>query len=248
MQAACLPPGLLDFLEVNVQRFLLPQQDGPAFEKMAEQASVCPFPLYSANCFLPASIKSTGPEVDLARIEDYAAVVFARAAQVGIKVVVLGSGASRRVPEGFPLERAREQFADVLRRLGPLAAGWGIVVALEPLARNDTNFINTVAEGSALVREVNDPAVGLLADFYHMMVNKEGPEVLAEAAELLVHLHVAEPAGRRAPGVFGADFGPYLGPLAPEASRLTLALECAFPEGLAADVPRAVRVLRGMGA
>lgn len=246
--AAALPDGAVDFVEANVQSFLVPQQDEAAFAPHAEAAAACKFPIYSANCFLPGSLKSTGPEVDLGAIEAYAATAFARAARIGMKVIVFGSGGSRQIPEGFSPERAREQFAEVLRRIAPLAAAQNVTVVLEPLGRGECNFIHTVEEGATLIREIDHPAIRLLADFYHMMKNGEDPASLRPAAGLLAHTHAAEKDKRTAPGIAGDNFRPFLLPLRDAGYTGALALECSFPNGLAADVPRALATLRGQGA
>lgn len=246
--ASVLPAGAVDFIEANVQQFLLPLHDEAAFAPQEEAAAACKFPVYSANCFLPGTLKSTGPDADLGAIEAYAATAFERAARVGMKVIVFGSGGSRQVPEGFSHGRAREQFAEVLRRIAPLAGARGVTVVVEPLGRGECNFINTVTEGAALVREVNHPAIRLLADFYHMMKNEEDPASWGPAAEWLAHTHAAEIEQRTAPGIVGDDFRPFLAPLKAAGYGGALSLECSFPNGLATDGPRALATLRAMGA
>jgi hypothetical protein len=97
-KAALLPPGVVDFIEVNVQTFLVPMEDDAVFAPKLEAAAGCAFPIYAANGFLPGSLKSTGPEVDGGRIEAYAARAFERASRLGMKIIVFGSGGSRQVP------------------------------------------------------------------------------------------------------------------------------------------------------
>lgn len=246
-QASVLPAGSVDFIEVNVQSFLVPLQDEAAFAPHLEAASACAFPVYAANGFLPGDLKSTGPMADPSRIEAYAATAFARAARVGIRVIVFGSGGSRQVPEGFPEEKAREQFLSLLIRLGPLAQASGITLVLEPLGRGECNFIHTVVEGAALVREANHPHVRLLADFFHMLRNGEEPSSLGGLVPLLAHTHVAEKAARTAPGVAGDDFRPFLAMLREGGYGAGLAMECGFKD-MGVEAPRAVAVLREQGA
>lgn len=247
-EAQSLPVGVVDFIEVNVQRDLVPEQEEAGFRPLLDRMAALPLPVYSANCFLPATLKSTGPEADLDRIEAYAAVAFARARQVGIQIIVFGSGGSRQVPDGFPMERAREQLIEVLARIAPVAAGHQVTLVVEPLGRGECNFIHTLAEGAEVVRAVAHPAVRLLADFYHMAWNDEPAENLAMGADLLAHTHVAEKARRTAPGQDGDDFRPHIRQLAAAGYLGAIAMECHFPGGLNKDLPRAVEALRGMGA
>jgi sugar phosphate isomerase/epimerase len=246
-KAAILPPGAVDFIEVNVQTFLVPLENDAAFAPKMEVAAGCSFPIYSANGFLPGNLKSTGPEVDAGRIEAYAARAFERASRLGIKIIVFGSGGSRQVPEGFSHDKAREQFVGLLQRLGPMAADRGVTLVLEPLGRGECNFIHTVVEGAQIVREVNHSHIRLLADFFHMMRNDEDPASLEGVVPLLAHAHVAEKAKRTAPGVDGDDFRPFLEPLRRGQYPGALALECGFTD-MVEETSKAVRVLREQGA
>ncbi|GAB4246240.1 MAG: hypothetical protein OHK005_11970 [Candidatus Methylacidiphilales bacterium] len=198
--------GGVDFLEVNVQGFLRPMEEDKAFQENLELARNSPVPVYAANCFLPGSLKSAGPQADPDAVLGYAATAFARARACGIKMIVFGSGGSRHLPEGVDQEAAVSAFVNLLRRLGPLAGAEGVALVLEPLNADDCNFIFTVKEGAAIVRQVNHPAVRLLADLYHMSRNGEPVEDLADVMDILGHVHLAESAARTAPGVAGESF------------------------------------------
>ncbi|MFQ3670728.1 MAG: sugar phosphate isomerase/epimerase family protein [Verrucomicrobiia bacterium] len=245
--AATLPSGAIDFLEVNVQTFLLPLQPDPAFAPNLHLAQTSPLPVSAANCFLPSSLKSTGPEAQPQAILTYAATAFARARACGIRTIVFGSGGSRKLPEGLSPESARPAFTQLLRSLGPLAQQHGLVLALEPLGKTECNFILSLAEGAAIVRDVDHPSVRLLADLYHMACNGEPWSTLQPAADLLAHVHVAETARRTPPGVDGDSFlepfrilkeAGYSGPLSIEA-------QWTHP---ATEAPRAAEILRSQWA
>lgn len=197
-----------DFLEVNVQGFLIPQQEEAAFAPHREAAGACPVPLRAANCFLPGALRSTGPEVDLDAILAYAKTAFARAEALGIETIVYGSGGSRALPEGFPVAKADEQFGEILVALGPCAAERGVTVVVEPLNRKECNFINSLADGARLVEGCGHPAIRLLADIYHMGTDGEAAGELARFAPLLGHVHVAEIEDRGPPR--GASLLSYL--------------------------------------
>jgi sugar phosphate isomerase/epimerase len=66
-----------------------------------------------------------------------------------------------------------------------------------------------VSEGGKIVEEVNHPNFRLLADFWHMMMENEGPESIEMYGHLIHHTHIAEKEGRTAPGTHGEDFTPY---------------------------------------
>ena len=224
--ATFISTSSVDFVEENVQGFLVPLQSEQVFAANLEAALVCGKPLTAANCFLPGNLPCVGPAVDLPAIMAYAEVAFYRAAQTGIQRIVFGSGGSRRIPDGFAHARASEQFTALLRDLAPLAARNSLQVVVEPLNAGECNFINSVREGAEIVRAVNHPSIRLLADLYHMARADETPEDLAAVADLLAHVHVAEKAERTAPGVAGDDFRPWFKVLQAAGYKHQVSIEC----------------------
>jgi len=231
------------YLEAGVRRLLVPDRPREEFAVLRDEALACGLPVRACNSFLPSSLKSTGPAAVPEQILPFAATAFERAAEVGVETIVFGSGGSRAIPEGFDRTVAREQFIELLTRMGPLAATHGVTVALEPLQSSECNFINTVREGAAIVRAVDHPQIRLLADFFHMMREGEGPDALVETADLLAHLHIAEKARRTPPGTAGDDFVPWFAALAEVGYSGLLSIECGWDD-LAAQLPRAVTTLR----
>jgi sugar phosphate isomerase/epimerase len=232
-----------DYVEESVQGFLVPDKPEGEFRPKAEAAAASPLPVRACNSFLPGSLKSVGPDARPDEIVAYARTAFRRAREIGITTIVFGSSGSRSIPEGFDRVAARRQFVALLRRLGPLAEANGVVIAVEPLNRDETNFINTVAEGAAIVQEADHPSVRLLADIYHMLRENEGPDALVAAGPLLRHVHIAERQGRTPPGVAGDDFRPYLRALRQTGYAGALSIECRWDD-LAAQLPAALKALR----
>lgn len=205
-----LPREAFDFIEENVQTLLVPEQEEAAFERRAAMVRALAWPVPVANRFLPADLKVVGPAVDGGRLERWGRTAFRRAQALGVGRIVWGSGVARRVPEGFPMEEAREQFAGAVRRLAPLAEDHGVRLLIEPVSRGDSNFIRSLAEGADMVAQAGHRAVGLLADLFHMMVEGEPASEIVRHGALLEHVHLAELKNRAVPGTHGDDFGPYL--------------------------------------
>ena len=233
----------LDYLESSVHGFLVPDQPEATFaERLAEQRK-SGFPLPAANGFLPRSLKCTGPAANHDAVLRYTQTALHRAKQAGVKLIVFGSSGSRTPPGDFSLAQAERQFVALLKRMGPLAARHGVTVALEPLSRGETPFINTVAHGARIARTVDHPNIRLVADLYHMACEDEGPASFHGAAELIVHAHLAERQGRTAPGVRGNDFRPYLRALRDINYAGRLSFECRWKD-MAAELPVAVRTIK----
>jgi len=229
-QAKAAAEAGFDYIEENVQNFLVPEAPDDLFAPFHLAAQNASLPVIAANCFLPASIKCTGPEVDLDRIVRYAGTAFRRAREVGMRFIVFGSGGARQIPEGFDSSEARKQFVDELRRIAPLAEKHDITLVIEPLGRKECNFITTLVEGASIIQESNHPHVRLLADFYHMAQNEEDPNEIAIYGQWIHHVHVAEKNGRLAPGSGGEDFGPQLRALKKADYRGSISYECSWKQ------------------
>jgi sugar phosphate isomerase/epimerase len=197
------------FVEAGVQGFLVPQKDRDAFEANLKGAADAPVPVYACNGFLPSSLKCVGPDADPQAVLAYAQTAFERAKEAGVKRIVFGSGGSRKIPDGFDRAEARKQFVALLKEMGPLAAAGDVTIVIEPLNSKETNFINTVTEGTDIARDVNHPNICMLADFYHMAVENESADSIRYAGDLLKHCHIAELEKRMAPGTTDFDFRPY---------------------------------------
>lgn len=151
------------------------------------------------NGMLPRDLPVVGGAAGLARAESYLSAAFARAEQLGVQVIVFGSGGSRRVPEGFSWARAWRQLRDYLTLADRLAGKHGLRIAIEPLRREECNILNRVGEAVELAALLDLPHVGVLGDTYHMWSESEPLSALVDAGELLWHVHTACPEGRLFP-------------------------------------------------
>jgi sugar phosphate isomerase/epimerase len=233
-----------DYLEANVQVLLMPEAPESDFEPVARSLDGLAGRIHAANCFLPGDLKVTGPAVDQARLARYADTAFRRAARIGAKFIVFGSGGARQIPEGWPLAEGFEQFVRALEICAPLAAKHGVVLVVEPLNRAECNLVNTVLEGAAAVARVNHPNVRLLVDIFHMLRNGESPDDIVKAGPWIVHAHVAENAGRTVPGVAGDDFRAFFAAFKRAGYAGSLSIEAHIGADPVAEVARAAVLLR----
>jgi len=233
-----------DYLEGNVQGFLVPEKPDTEFSPLALSARTALRPLIAANCFLPADLKVTGPAVDDERLGRYADNAFRRAGSIGMTTIVFGSGGARQLPDGWPATDGFEQYVAALKLCGPLAEKHGVTLVVEPLNRGECNLVNTVDEGAEAVRRCGHPHVKLLVDIFHMLRNGEAPESISRHADLITHAHVAENADRAQPGVHGDDFRPFLKALRKAERCLNLTIECNWTDGMRAGVRPAIQALR----
>lgn len=141
----------------------------------------------------------------LRNIDAYAQRGFARAAVWGGKLAVIGSGWARKIPDGMPRNEVDRQFARVLAVCAEAADRHGMRVAVEPLSRNECNYIHTVAEGAALAQQSGHPCAGVIVDFFHHSKNEDDLSALFGFADWLWHAHLARPSDRKAPAEADRD-------------------------------------------
>ena len=82
---------------------------------------------------------------------------------------------------------------DSWQRLVPVADAAGIEVAIEPLNRFETYFLNTAADAASLCSAIGSPRVGILVDTFHANIEEKSiGAALRHAGAHLKHLHVCE--------------------------------------------------------
>jgi len=100
-------------------------------------------------------------------------------------------------PVGYRPGRRRDvewrHVVDSYRELGPALAEIGVTIAIEPLNRFETHFLNTAADAARLCDEIDHPNVGVLFDTFH--ANIEEKDIAAgfrTVARHLKHVHFSE--------------------------------------------------------
>jgi D-psicose/D-tagatose/L-ribulose 3-epimerase len=215
------------------------------FEAAVTQAKAAGIPTPNANLFLPGSMKLTGPEAVAPEQQMvYVKKAFTRLERLGVKILCFGSGGARRVPDGFPKDQAFAQLVAFGKRIAPEARAHGITVVIEPLRRQETNIINTTAEGFALVKAVADPNFELLVDFYHLASEQEDPKIILEAKDHIRHLHMANPQGRVFPLKWDEfDYAPFFANLRAIGYAGRMSIEASSPD-VPAQAPVSIALLR----
>jgi sugar phosphate isomerase/epimerase len=232
------------YLEEGVARVLMPQNSDVEFKKQQEILSAHqPLRTECFNVFLPRELKSVGNEANHEGITRYASIAFARAEIVGAKIIVFGSSGSRTIPEGFDPAKAKEQFISLCQELAPLAARHNIILAVEQLNREETNFINTLRDAAEIVDAVRHPHLKMICDIYHALKENDPASEILRYQEHLVHCHVAEKKDRTPPGVNGEDFTSYFRALKKINYKGRISLECNW-KNMEVELPIAVKVLQ----
>lgn len=216
---ACRPPADAalaarqgwDFLELPFgQLGLLDNPDACA--DVRQQLESAGLHAESFHRFLPAPLRLVGDDLDVGAVESYLRRALARVAALGGHLAVFSGGKGRTIASGYSRERAQGQFVSVLRRAGDIAVANGVTLVVEPLNQQETNFIVNVTQGAEVVRAAAHPAVKLMADLYHMVMEGEAFSVLDPVADILSHIHVAD-TDRLAPGTGQYDYAGFFAAL-----------------------------------
>lgn len=234
-----------DYLEFNFSQIAdMPEEDFQALQKTVESF---PLRVEAMNGFIPARYRLTGPEADHDTPLPFVEEGLKRAAALGVKHVVFGSGGARRVPEGFPIEEANNQIASFARLVAALAAEQGITVVIEPLRKAECNIIRSVDEALGIYRLAGEPeGLAVLADLFHMAEEREDFSSILRAGSVLRHCHIANPAGRTAPLAGDSyDYLPFFHALHAISYSGGISIEASVPhpEEVLADSLRCLRDL-----
>lgn len=136
-------------------------------------------------------------------------------ADLGGAILVHGSPDQRRLQpddEEDGGKRGAECFAEV----ADAAAKAKVSYCIEPLARNQIAFINTVAQAAEIVKNVDNPALRTMIDCSAAGQSETEPvQALVEhwlPTGMIAHMHFNDP-NRRGPGEGALAFGPILSAL-----------------------------------
>ncbi len=179
------------------------------------------------------------------RTADYLRHLADLCADLGGRVMVFGSPKQRGRSAGASGEEAWRWAVETFRAVLPTLAERRVTICFEPLGPQETDFVNTAAEASRLIAEVNDERFRLLLDVKAMCAETIPiPDLIRSHREALAHFH-ANDVNRQAPGFGEVDFRPILAALREIGYQGFVSVEpFAFPLDAAAVAGRALAYLR----
>jgi len=139
------------------------------------------------------SLVSDDPRVRQ-RAADFIRAAVETAAEIGSPVLV----GPYLAPVGLLPGRRRtddewKRGQDELRTLIPQLRARDVTLALEPLNRFETYFLNTAADAARLCAEIGDPYVGVLFDTFHANIEeKHAGDAIRTLGPHVAHVHTCE--------------------------------------------------------
>jgi sugar phosphate isomerase/epimerase len=148
---------------------------------------------------------------------------------------IIGSMQGRHSVDGIDQPTARAWLAEALEELGEFARQYNVPLIYEPLNRYETNMVNTVEQGTALLGGLSTRNVRLLADLFHMNIEEvDVAEALRAGRDAIGHVHYVD-SNRRAAGFGHLEFGPIVAALGEIGYAGYASAECLpWPDGSSA--------------
>ena len=165
----------------------------------------------------PAGLSITDPDPAVrARTVAFMRHLCELCAAMGGSYLVHGSPGQRRISEGSSHAQALAWAAAAWGLAGEAAADCGVIYCIEPLSRDQTEVVNTLADAAAIVQAAGQPALRTMLDTSSAGLAEDLPvPALIErwlATGLVAHIQLNDP-NRRAPGQGEMAFGPVLAAL-----------------------------------
>jgi sugar phosphate isomerase/epimerase len=129
---------------------------------------------------------------------------------LGGKILVFGSPNQRRILKGLSYDDAwayayetlgMSSFLDILEK-------YDVTFCLEPLSKDQTNFINHATEAIRFVKEINHPKFQMMLDGYSLTWEESKiSDIIRECGPFLGHFH-ADDETKKGPGNGHLDYKP----------------------------------------
>jgi D-psicose/D-tagatose/L-ribulose 3-epimerase len=171
-------------------------------------------------------------------------------AELGGKVLVHGSPGQRLIADGETHASSLARMQDALARVADTAAKAGVVYCIEPLSKQETPLVNTLAEAAELVRTINHPNLRTMIDCSAAGLSEAQsiPDLIDTwlPTGLVAHMQANDP-NRCGPGQGELHFAPILAALKRNNYQGMLAVEPFdyVPDGLGAAA-YSIGYLRGL--
>ena len=130
--------------------------------------------------------------------------IIAAAGELGSTGVIIVPAFNGQVPALPHTMETRDFLCEQFNEMGTFAAQHGTSVIFEPLNRKECFYLRQVADAASLCRDINNPGVRCMGDFWHMTWEETSDMgAFISGGEYLQHVHVASRKRRSMPGEDG---------------------------------------------
>jgi len=194
--AALLKSIGYDYIELGLSRVATMEES--EYQELLAAVKASPLPVEAMNSMVPSDFSLCSDEGTGERIRAYLKKAFARAEELGVEIVVFGSGGARKMPPDMSESEGYRRLSQFLRVAARIAEDHYITIAIEPLRSAECNIINLVGDAQNLAGMTGFKNVAALADLYHMMQEGDYYDYLDNGIGV-IHTHIAEMDNRTFP-------------------------------------------------
>lgn len=173
--------------------------------------------------------------------------IIVAAGELGSTGVIMVPAFNHQKPCMPHTQETRDFLCEELDKLGNFAREHNTTVILEPLNRKEAFYLRQVADSASICRDINNPGVTCLGDFWHMTWEETCDyAAFMSAGKYLQHVHMASRKRRSMPGEDGDADNYIAGFKALKALNYDkyVSFECGCQGDRSIIVPEAVRLLR----
>ena len=124
--------------------------------------------------------------------------------ELGSTGVIIVPAFNSQVPVMPHTQETRDFLCEQFNEMGDTAQKYGTTVILEPLNRREAFYLRQVADAASICRDINNPGVTCLGDFWHMTWEETcDMAAFLSAGKYLQHVHMASRKRRSMPGEDG---------------------------------------------
>lgn len=130
--------------------------------------------------------------------------IITAAGELGSTGVIIVPAFNHQTPAMPHTQATRDFLCEWFDKLGTFAVQHGTTVILEPLNRKEAFYLRQVADAASICRDINNPGVTCLGDFWHMTWEETcDMGAFLSAGKYLQHVHMASRKRRSMPGEDG---------------------------------------------
>lgn len=148
-------------------------------------------------------ILSTDPEIRK-KCRDTMEEIITAAGELGSVGVIIVPAFNSQVPVMPHTQETRDFLCEQFDEMGTFAHRHGTSVIFEPLNRKEAFYLRQVADAASICRDINNPGVKCMGDFWHMTWEENSDMgAFLSAGPYLQHVHIASRKRRSMPGEDG---------------------------------------------
>ena len=131
--------------------------------------------------------------------------IITAAGALGSTGVIIVPAFNHQKPVMPHTQETRDFLCQWFDELGKFAVENGTTVIIEPLNRREAFYLRQVADAASICRDINNPGVTCLGDFWHMTWEETSDlGAFLSGGKYIQHVHIASREKRHMPGEDGA--------------------------------------------